>query len=48
MDGFLIFDQTLNILQIVLNQSDPLAKELSAGLAPFLAREHVALSLGET
>jgi hypothetical protein len=48
MDGFLIFDQTLNLLQIVLSQVDPWAKELSAGLAPFLAREHIALSLGET
>lgn len=48
MDGFLIFDQTVALLHIVLNQADPFAKELSAGLAPFLAREHVALSLGET
>jgi hypothetical protein len=48
MDGFLIFDQTFNLLQIVLSQADPWAKELSAGLAPFLAREQVALSLGET
>lgn len=48
MDGFLIFDQTLDFLHIILNQADPLAKELSAGLTPFLAREHVALSLGET
>jgi hypothetical protein len=48
MDGFLIFDQTLDLLHIVLNQADPLAKELSTGLAPFLAREHVAITLGET
>jgi hypothetical protein len=48
MDGFLIFDQTLDLLHIVLNQADPFAKELSVGLAPFLAREQVALSLGET
>jgi hypothetical protein len=48
MDGFLIFDQSLDLLQIVLCQTDPLAKELSAGLAPFLAREHIALTLGET
>jgi len=48
MDGFLIFDQPLDLLQIVLSQADPLAKELSAGLAPFLAREHIALTLGET
>jgi hypothetical protein len=48
MDGFLIFDQTLDLLHIVLNQADPFAKELSAGLVPFFTREHVALSLGET
>jgi Transposase DDE domain group 1 len=48
MDGFLIFDQSLDLLQIVLCQADPLAKELSAGLAPFLAREHITLTLGET
>jgi hypothetical protein len=48
MDGFLIFDQSLDLLQIVLSQADPWAKELSAGLAPFLAREQIALSLGET
>ena len=48
MDGFLIFDQTVDLLQIVLNQADPLAKELQLGLAPLLAHEHVAFSLGET
>ena len=48
MNGFLIFDQTLDLLQITLNHSDPLAKELSAGLATLLAQEHVAISLGET
>jgi len=48
MDGFLVFDQTLDLLQIVLSQADPLAKELSIGLAPFIVREHVAITLGET
>ena len=48
MDGFLIFDQSLDLLQVVLNEADPLAKELSTGLAPLLAREHIAVSLGET
>ena len=48
MDGFLIFDRSLDLLQVVLNEADPLAKELSTGLAPLLAREHVAVSLGET
>lgn len=48
MDGFLIFDQTVDLLQIILNRADPFAKELSAGLAPLLAHDHVAVSLGET
>jgi hypothetical protein len=48
MDGFLIVDQTVDLLQIVLNRSDPLAKELSVGLAPLLAQEQVAVILGET
>lgn len=48
MDGFLIFDQSVNLLHIVLNRADPLALELSTGLAPLLAREHVAVYLGET
>jgi hypothetical protein len=48
INGFLVFDQTVGLLQIVLNQADPLAKKLSAGLAALLAQEHVAISLGET
>jgi hypothetical protein len=48
MDGFLIFDQVIHLLQIQLNRADPFAKELTPGLASLLAREHVALSLGET
>ena len=48
MDGFLIFDQAITLLQIHLNRADPLAKELAAGLAPLFALEQVALSLGET
>jgi hypothetical protein len=48
MDGFLIFDQTVDLLHIVLNRADPLAKELSTGLAPLLALEHAAVTLGET
>lgn len=48
MDGFLIFNQAVDLLQIVLNRSDPLAKELSVGLAPLLAQERVAVILGET
>jgi len=48
MDGFLIFDQAITLLQIHLNRADPFAKELTCGLAPLFALEHVALSLGET
>ncbi|MFZ1040206.1 MAG: hypothetical protein WAN58_02685, partial [Anaerolineales bacterium] len=48
MNGFLIFDPSLDLLQIVLNPTDPFAKELSLGLAPLLAHEQVAVSLGET
>jgi hypothetical protein len=48
MAGLLIWDQALDLLQIVLNQADPFAKELATGLAALLAQEHVAVSLGET
>ena len=48
MDGFLVFDQISDLLQVVLNRLDPFAKELVSGLAPLLAQEHVAVSLGET
>lgn len=48
MDGFLIFDQAITLLQIHLNRADPLANELAGGLASLLAREQVALYLGET
>lgn len=48
MDGFLIFDQAINLLQIRLHRADPFAQELAGGLAALLALEQVALSLGET
>ena len=48
MDGLLIFDQVIHLLQIQLNRADPFAKELTPGLAALLALEQVALSLGET
>ena len=48
MDGFLIFDQSFDLLSMTLNKADPFAKELSSGLASLLAQEHVAVSLGET
>jgi Transposase DDE domain group 1 len=48
MDGFLIFDQPVDLRHIVLNRADPLAKELAVGLASLLALEQVAVTLGET
>ena len=48
MDGFLIFDQSFDLLSMTLNKADPFAKELATGLASLLALEHVAVSLGET
>jgi hypothetical protein len=48
IDGLLIFDQALTLLQIHLNRADPLAKDLAPGLASLFALEHVAVSLGET
>ena len=48
MDGFLIFDQSFDLLSMTLNKADPFANELSSGLASLLAQEHVAVSLGET
>ena len=47
-DGFLIFDQSLDLILVILNGADPLAKEFSTGLTPLLAREQVAVTLGET
>jgi hypothetical protein len=48
MDGFLIFDQTFDLQNILLNRADPLAKELAVGLASLFALEQVAVTLGET
>jgi hypothetical protein len=48
MNGFLIFDHSLDLRHVTPNSSDPFAKELSSSLASLLAQEHVAVSLGET
>lgn len=48
MNGLIRFDQAGHILQIVLNQADPLARESSIGLASILAQEQIAVILGET
>jgi hypothetical protein len=47
MNGMVLFDQAGHIFKVILNQAEPLARELSMGLAAILAREHVAVTLGE-
>jgi hypothetical protein len=47
LNGLVIFDQRLHLLQLILNPADPLAKELAHGLAALLAAEHVAVYSGE-
>ena len=48
LNGVVVFDQNLHLIQLILNPADPLAKELSHGLAALLAGEQVAVYLGET
>jgi hypothetical protein len=48
MNGMILLDHTGQILKIVLNQAEPLAKELSVGLASILTQEQIAVILGET
>jgi hypothetical protein len=47
INGLIVFDHYAQIQQILLNPADPLADELCNGLVSSLAREHVAISLGE-
>ena len=47
LNGVVVFDQRLHLLQLILNPADPLAKELAVGLAALLAGEQVAVSSGE-
>ena len=47
LNGIVVFDQSLLLIQLILNPDDPLAKELSDGLAALLAEQHVAVCLGE-
>jgi hypothetical protein len=35
LKGVVVFDQRLQLIQLILNPADPLAKELSHGLLPF-------------
>lgn len=48
LNGVVVFDQNLHLIQLILNPDDPLANELSHGLATLLAGEQVAVYLGET
>ncbi len=48
LNGVVVFDQNLQLIQLVLNPDDPLAADLSRGLAALFAGEHVAVCLGET
>jgi hypothetical protein len=47
MNGMIIFDHLDRVRHIILNQADPLAQELCAGLRALLAQEQVAVTLGE-
>jgi hypothetical protein len=47
MNGLIIFDHLARVQHIILNQADPLAQELCAGLLALLAQEQVAVTLGE-
>jgi hypothetical protein len=47
INGKIVLDHYAQPLLIVLNQADPLARELCQGLAPLLAQEQVAVTLGE-
>jgi hypothetical protein len=48
LNGVVVFNQNLHLIQLILNPDDPLASELSRGLAALLAGEQVAVYLGET
>jgi hypothetical protein len=45
--GIILSDEHRNIKKIVLNSADPFAKHIYPGLAELLAREQVAVCLGE-
>ncbi len=47
MNGLILFDHAGHIFEIILHQAEPLARELSIGLAAILAREKIAVTLGE-
>jgi hypothetical protein len=47
MNGLVFFNQNFEIVKIILNRDDPLAKELYIGFNSLFASEHLAISLGE-
>jgi len=47
VSGFVVFDHTTKVSQIILNKADPLARRLNLALMTLLAPEHVAVTLGE-
>lgn len=47
LNGVVVFDQNLQLIQLILNPDDPLAADLSRGLAALFAGEQVAVCLGE-
>jgi len=47
MNGVMVFDHPARLMRIILNQADPLAKDLCAGLTALLAQEQVSVTLGE-
>jgi hypothetical protein len=47
MNGMIAWDAACHMVQITLSQSDPFAQELCNGLAPLLASQHIAVTLGE-
>jgi len=48
LDGILVFDQSFQLVHIILNRADPWAKEVRLGLAALFTQEQVAVTLGET
>jgi len=48
MNGKIVSTHLDHVVLILLNQADPLAKELQAGLAVLLAEEQIEVILGET
>jgi hypothetical protein len=47
MNGFLVLDQTLYLLEVHLNRAYPLSTMLSIGLAALFAGEQVATCFGK-